>query len=73
MTKEFSCFTVLGLFEFAGLVPRRSGSEGQKAVPLLCAGGAFAKWPTAKAKQVVELTRKLEDVSDVRKLIALLG
>ena len=34
---------------------------------------AFAKWPAAKAKAVVEMVRKLEDVPDVRKLTALLG
>jgi 2-methylcitrate dehydratase PrpD len=34
---------------------------------------AFAKWPAAKAKGVVEMVRKLEDVPDVRKLTALLG
>lgn len=34
---------------------------------------AFAEWPMPKAKQVVELVRKLEDVSDVRTLTALLS
>jgi hypothetical protein len=34
---------------------------------------AFAKWPTAKAKQVVEMARKLEEIQDIRKLTALLG
>ena len=32
---------------------------------------AFAEWPRAKANQVVELVRKLEDVPDVRTLTAL--
>jgi 2-methylcitrate dehydratase PrpD len=32
---------------------------------------AFAEWPTAKAKQVVEMVRKLEDVADIRTLTAL--
>jgi 2-methylcitrate dehydratase PrpD len=32
---------------------------------------AFAQWPTAKANQVAELVRKLEDVPDVRTLTAL--
>jgi len=32
---------------------------------------AFAEWPAAKAKQVVEMVRKLEDVADVRALTAL--
>jgi 2-methylcitrate dehydratase PrpD len=34
---------------------------------------AFAEWSTAKAKQVVDLVRKLENVSDVRTLTALLS
>jgi 2-methylcitrate dehydratase PrpD len=34
---------------------------------------AFAEWPGAKANQVVEMVRKLEDVSDVRVLTALLS
>ena len=34
---------------------------------------AFAKWPAAKAKGVVEMVRKLEDVPDVRRLTAMLG
>lgn len=33
----------------------------------------FAEWPMPKAKQVVELVHKLEDVSDVRSLTALLS
>lgn len=32
---------------------------------------AFAKWPTGKAEATVELVRKLEDVPDVRALVAL--
>ena len=32
---------------------------------------AFAEWPAAKAKQVVEIVRKLEDVADIRTLTAL--
>src|SRR5437868_6694658 len=32
---------------------------------------AFAEWPTSKANQVIEMVRKLEDVSDVRMLTAL--
>jgi 2-methylcitrate dehydratase PrpD len=32
---------------------------------------AFAEWPSTKAKQVVELVRKLEDVADIRTLTAL--
>ena len=34
---------------------------------------AFADWPTSKANQVIETVRKLEDVSDVRTLTALLS
>jgi len=34
---------------------------------------AFAEWPTSKAKQVIELVRRLEEVSDVRTLTALLS
>ena len=34
---------------------------------------AFAEWPAAKATQVVDLVRKLEDVSDVRALTGLLS
>jgi len=32
---------------------------------------AFAEWPSAKAKQVVEMVRRLEDVADIRALTAL--
>jgi 2-methylcitrate dehydratase PrpD len=32
---------------------------------------AFAEWPSAKANQVIELVRKLEDLPDVRTLTAL--
>jgi 2-methylcitrate dehydratase PrpD len=34
---------------------------------------AFAEWPTAKAKQVIELVRGLEGVSDIRTLTTLLS
>jgi len=34
---------------------------------------AFAEWPAAKATQVIDLVRKLEDLSDVRALTALLS
>ena len=33
---------------------------------------AYADWPSAKAMQVIDLTRKLEDVKDVRVITALL-
>ena len=32
---------------------------------------AFAEWPSAKANQVIDMVRKLEDVTDVRALTAL--
>jgi hypothetical protein len=32
---------------------------------------SFAKWPQAKAKQIVGMVRRLEDVTDVRALTAL--
>ena len=34
---------------------------------------AFAKWPLSKAKSAVEMARTIEQVTDVRKLTALLG
>jgi hypothetical protein len=34
---------------------------------------AFAEWPIARAKEVIELVRRLEDLSDVRALTALLS
>jgi 2-methylcitrate dehydratase PrpD len=34
---------------------------------------AFAEWPTEKAKQVIEMVRRIEDVPDVRNLTALLS
>lgn len=45
--------------------------EDEAAKFLDCA--AFAKWPTAKAKQVVELTKSIEAVADVRKITTLLA
>jgi 2-methylcitrate dehydratase PrpD len=45
--------------------------EDEAAKFLDCA--AFAKWPVAKAKQIVELTKSLETMADIRKLTALLG
>ena len=35
-----------------------------------CAG--FAEWPSSKANQVIDMVRRLEDLSDVRTLTALL-
>src|SRR5258706_3215764 len=34
---------------------------------------AFAEWPSSKANQVIDMVRKLEDVSDIRTLTALLS
>jgi 2-methylcitrate dehydratase PrpD len=34
---------------------------------------AFAEWPSAKANQVIEMVRKLEDIPDVRALTVLLS
>ena len=34
---------------------------------------AYAKWPAAKAKQIVEMTRSIETLTDMRKLTALMG
>ena len=60
---------------------RADFAKGSPAIPISfdevtakfldCA--AFAKWPAMKAKQVVDLTRNLEGLQDVRKLTALLG
>jgi hypothetical protein len=33
---------------------------------------AFAEWPSSKANQVIDMVRRLEDLSDVRTLTALL-
>jgi hypothetical protein len=34
---------------------------------------AFAKWPLSKAKSVVEMTRGIEKIPNIRQLTALLG
>jgi len=34
---------------------------------------AFAEWPTSKGKQVIDVVRRLEDISDVRMLTALVS
>ena len=34
---------------------------------------AYAKWPTAKAKAIVEMARTIEQVQDMRKLTALMS
>ena len=33
----------------------------------------FAKWPAAKSKQVIATVRKLEELTDIRRLTALLS
>jgi 2-methylcitrate dehydratase PrpD len=60
---------------------RADFAKGSPAIPMSydevaskfldCA--AFARWPLSKAKSVVVMTRTLQEVSDVRKLTALLG
>src|SRR4051794_14937048 len=60
---------------------RADFAKGSPAIPMSyeevadkfldCA--AFAKWPTDRARTTVELIRKLESLSDVRKLTALLA
>ncbi len=63
---------VAGQQDFAKGSPLIPMSYDEVAAKFLdCA--AFAKWPAAKAKQVVEMARKLEEIQDMRKLTALLG
>jgi 2-methylcitrate dehydratase PrpD len=63
---------VSGSADFAKGSPLIPMSYDEVAAKFLdCA--AFAKWPTTKAKQVVEMARKLEEIQDIRKLTALLG
>jgi 2-methylcitrate dehydratase PrpD len=64
--------TISGRADFAKGSPMIPMSFDDEIAKFLdCA--AFAKWPAAKAKAVVEMVRKLEDVPDVRRLTALLG
>ena len=61
-----------GRADFAKGSPSIPMSYDEVAAKFLdCA--AFAKWPVSKAKSVVEMTRALQQVPDVRKLTALLG
>jgi 2-methylcitrate dehydratase PrpD len=62
--------SITGRADFGKGSPTNPMSYDEVAEKFLgCA--AFAEWPTAKARQVIEMVRKLEDVSDVRSLTAL--
>ena len=64
--------TIDGRADFAKGSPAIPMSYDDVAAKFMdCA--AFAKWPINKARQVVLMTRTLQDVSDMRKLTALLG
>ena len=62
--------TISGQAEVAKGHPLNPMSYDEVAAKFLdCA--AFAKWPAAKAKSVVDMVRKLENVPDVRRITAL--
>jgi len=62
--------TISGRADFGKGSPISPMSYDEVAEKFLgCA--AFAEWPTSKAKQVIDLVRRLEDVADVRTLTAL--
>ena len=62
--------SITGRADFGKGSPANPMSYDEVAEKFLgCA--AFADWPTAKARQVIEIVRKLEDVFDVRSLTAL--
>ena len=62
--------SITGRADFGKGSPTNPMSYDEVAEKFLgCA--AFAEWPTAKARQVIEIVRNLEDVSDVRSLTAL--
>ncbi len=62
--------TISGRADFGKGSPINPMSYDEVAEKFLgCA--AFAEWPTSKAKQVIDVVRKLEDVADVRTLTAL--
>ncbi len=64
--------TISGRADFGKGSPTNPMSYDEVAEKFLgCA--AFAEWPDAKAKQVIDLVRKLEDVSDIRAVTALLS
>jgi 2-methylcitrate dehydratase PrpD len=63
---------IAGRADFAKGSPSIPMSYDDVAAKFLdCA--AFAKWPASKAHSVVEMTRTLQQLPDVRKLTALLG
>jgi 2-methylcitrate dehydratase PrpD len=63
--------TISGRADFGKGSPTNPMSYDEVAEKFLgCA--AFAEWPGAKANQVIELVRKLEEVPDIRALTALL-
>ncbi len=62
--------TISGRADFGKGSPANPMSYDEVAAKFLdCA--AFAKWPAAKAKAIVDMVRKLEDVANVRTLTAL--
>ena len=64
--------TIAGRADFSKGSPTNPMSYDEMAEKFQgCA--AFAEWPTAKTTQVIDLVRRLEEVSDVRALTALLS
>jgi 2-methylcitrate dehydratase PrpD len=64
--------TITGREDFGKGSPSNPMSDDEVAEKFQgCA--TFAEWPAAKASQVIDLARKLEDSSDVRALTALLS
>lgn len=64
--------TIAGRADFGKGSPRYPMSYDEVAEKFQgCA--AFAAWPTAKTAQVIDLVRRLEEVSDVRTLTALMS
>jgi len=62
--------SIIGRADFGKGSPTNPMSYDEVAEKFLgCA--AFAEWPTARARQVIEVVRRLEDVSDVRSLTTL--
>jgi 2-methylcitrate dehydratase PrpD len=64
--------TITGRADFAKGSPAIPMSYDEVADKFLdCA--AFAKWPTQRAKAMIDLVHKLETVTDVRKLTELVS